>query len=78
MEVIKCTCKDCGATVSECANLWTQIGKTYFSPIVEPRDGFAIESHGPVRLGESGTLVEAWYALVFKRSPQTDKAPSVN
>jgi len=64
METISCTCKECGGVIGVCANLWTQIGRTYFSPIVEPHDGFMIAPHGAVRLGERGTLVEAWYALV--------------
>ncbi len=64
METVFCECKKCDSAIGRFANLWTQIGKSYFSPVVEPEDELAIQSHGTVRIGERGTLVEEWSALV--------------
>lgn len=61
MEIITFTCKACGSSIGDFTNLWTQIGKSYFSPIVDPQHGPDIKPHGPVRSGEKGTLVEGWY-----------------
>ncbi|OIW35589.1 hypothetical protein CONLIGDRAFT_63525 [Coniochaeta ligniaria NRRL 30616] len=58
METVTFTCKTCDSSIGEFANLWTQIGKSYFSPIVDPQRGPDIRSHGPLRSGEKGTLVE--------------------
>jgi hypothetical protein len=60
MEIISFICTGCDVSVGEFANLWTQIGKSYFSPIVDPEHSPAIKSHGPLRSGEKGTLVEGW------------------
>jgi hypothetical protein len=61
MEIITFTCKGCGSSIGNLTNLWTQIGKSYFSPIVDPHHGPDINPHGPLRSGEKGTLVEGWY-----------------
>ncbi|KAK4127143.1 hypothetical protein N657DRAFT_661377 [Parathielavia appendiculata] len=58
METVFCECKKCGAPIGRFVNLWTQIGKSYFSPVVEPEDDLAIQYHGTIRIGEQGTLVE--------------------
>ncbi|KAK0730754.1 hypothetical protein B0H67DRAFT_639216 [Lasiosphaeris hirsuta] len=58
MESVYCNCKKCDATVGLFINLWTQIGKTYFSPIIDPEDNLAILCQGAIRVGERGTLVE--------------------
>lgn len=60
METVFCECKKCGAPIGRFANLWTQIGKSYLSPAVEPEDALAARSHGEIRVGEQGTLVEEW------------------
>lgn len=61
MERIVCQCKKCGARLGEFVNLWTRIGKAYFSPVVSgPRDTWNLESHGEEREGEQSTLVEKW------------------
>jgi hypothetical protein len=61
METINICCKSCDNLIAEFTNLWTQIGKSYFSPIIDPPHAPNIVSHGPVRSGEKGTLVEGWY-----------------
>ncbi|KAL2132579.1 hypothetical protein VTI74DRAFT_3634 [Chaetomium olivicolor] len=58
METIFCECKKCDAPIGRFSNLWTQIGKSYFSPVVEPEDDLAVKCKGNVRIGERGTLVE--------------------
>lgn len=60
MEIVSFTCKECDDRIGEFANLWTQVGKSYFSPIVDAEHAPEIESHGPHRSGEKGTLVEGW------------------
>ncbi len=62
METVFCECKKCGAPVGRFVNLWTQIGKSYFSPVVEPEDDLAVRCQGAARIGERGTLVEEWSA----------------
>ncbi|KAB5530292.1 hypothetical protein GE09DRAFT_387008 [Coniochaeta sp. 2T2.1] len=58
MEIITFNCKSCGGSIGDFANLWIQIGKSYFSPIVDPHHAPDIKPHGPLRAGEKGTLVE--------------------
>ena len=53
-------CRKCSATIGLFVNLWTQIGKSYFSPLIDPEDELAVRSEGAVRIGEQGTLVEEW------------------
>ncbi|KAH6627952.1 hypothetical protein F5144DRAFT_594073 [Chaetomium tenue] len=57
METVFCECKKCDAAIGRFANLWTQIGKSYFSPVMEPEDDLAVQYQGTVRIGEQGTLV---------------------
>jgi hypothetical protein len=61
METIRICCKSCDSSIGEFTNLWTQVGKSYFSPIVDPPHAPEIESAGPARAGEKETLVEGWY-----------------
>ena len=65
METVFCECKKCNAQIGRFANLWTQIGKSYFSPVVEPEDDLAVHCQGAVRIGERGTLVEEWSAVAL-------------
>jgi len=60
MELVYCNCKNCNATVGLFLNLWTQIGKSYFSPIIDPDGELAITYSGAIRVGERGTLVAEW------------------
>lgn len=64
MEIVTFTCKGCDVSIDDFANLLTQVGKSYFSPIVDPEHGPAIMSQGPLRAGKKGTLVERWYVEV--------------
>lgn len=65
METIFCECKKCDAAIGRFANLWTQIGKSYFSPVIEPEDDLAVQYLDTVRIGEQDTLVAEWSALLF-------------
>ncbi|KAK3902720.1 hypothetical protein C8A05DRAFT_15254 [Staphylotrichum tortipilum] len=58
METVFCECKKCDAPIGRFVNLWTQIGKSYFSPVVEPEDDLAVRWQGAARIGEPGTLVQ--------------------
>ena len=60
MESVYCNCNQCNATIGLFVNLWTQIGKSYFSPIIDPDDSPAVVAQGSSRMGEKGTLVEEW------------------
>jgi hypothetical protein len=60
MEVISCICKSCDIVIGNFTNLWTQIGTSYYSPVIDAESSLGIESHGGVRGGEGGTLVEGW------------------
>ncbi|TPX08776.1 uncharacterized protein E0L32_009716 [Thyridium curvatum] len=59
MDLVYCRCKSCGGRLGDFINLWTQIGKSYFAPLVEPRAELNVKLQGNVRVGEKNTLVEA-------------------
>ncbi|KAK3311199.1 uncharacterized protein B0T15DRAFT_507784 [Chaetomium strumarium] len=46
MESVFCECKECGALIGRFTNLWTQIGKDLFSPVLEPEGDLAIHCQG--------------------------------
>ncbi|KAL2256011.1 hypothetical protein VTK26DRAFT_2354 [Humicola hyalothermophila] len=58
METVYCECKTCDAPIGRFAGLWTQIGTSYLSPAVDTEDDLAVQSHGEIRTGKRGTLVE--------------------
>lgn len=60
MDLVYCRCRSCGGRLGDFINLWTQIGKSYFAPLVEPRAELNVKLQGNVRVGEKNTLVEAW------------------
>lgn len=60
MESLICKCAGCDAELARSLNLWVQIGKNYYSPVVDPTGGFSIVTSGAVRIGEPGTIVGAW------------------
>lgn len=60
MRTVTFACRGCDSPIGDFTNLWTQIGKSYFSPIIDPQRSPDIRSHGPLRAGEKGTLVEGW------------------
>jgi hypothetical protein len=61
MERIGCNCKTCGARVGIFVNLWMQVGRSYFSPILDPQSDLSVIGQGDVRVGEQQTLVADWY-----------------
>lgn len=60
MESVTFDCKGCELTIGTFTNQWTQIGKTYFSPKVDPPHDPVIKVQGALRAGDRGTLVEGW------------------
>ncbi|KAJ9130241.1 hypothetical protein NKR23_g12282 [Pleurostoma richardsiae] len=57
MERIRCCCKHCGFNLGELLNTWTQIGKSYYSPVLDPHVPLKVLVHGEVRTGDKQTLV---------------------
>ncbi|KAK1449908.1 hypothetical protein CMEL01_07244 [Colletotrichum melonis] len=57
MEVIQCKCASCQAILATFFNLWTQIGKSYFSPTIEAQGNTQMIAKEPTRIGEAGYLV---------------------
>lgn len=60
MEIVHCVCKACDADLGDFANLWTRVGTSYFSPIVDPGAQVGIAARGAPRVGDQGTLIEGW------------------
>lgn len=60
MESVYCNCKQCDATIGLFINLWTRVGKSYYSPIVDTSGDLAVRPDGDIREGEAGTLVAEW------------------
>ncbi|OAA60965.1 hypothetical protein SPI_04989 [Niveomyces insectorum RCEF 264] len=58
METIQCICRHCQVPLGRFINLWTQIGKSYYSPLVAPDACLQVGVHGTPRVGEKATLVE--------------------
>lgn len=67
METVDCNCARCGAKLGRFTNLWTQIGKSYFSPAVTSQEDPWVMSQGVTRIGEKGTLVDGWYGHLMHR-----------
>ncbi|KAF4832668.1 hypothetical protein CGCSCA4_v013530 [Colletotrichum siamense] len=57
MDTVQCRCKNCQANLAKFANLWTQIGKSYFSPVLEAKGDVKTVDVEPIRKGEPQTLV---------------------
>ncbi|KAK1671178.1 hypothetical protein BDP55DRAFT_298028 [Colletotrichum godetiae] len=57
MEIIQCKCARCQTKLASFFNLWTQIGKSYFSPTIEAQGNTKIIAKEPTRIGEAGYLV---------------------
>lgn len=70
MESVYCNCRKCDSTVGLFVNLWTRIGKSYFSPVVDPGNDVAVRPEGAIRVGEPGTLVDEWYVFSSKPARQ--------
>ena len=60
MEQVTCSCTKCGRDLGEFANIWTQIGKSYVSPVGGDDGNAKVENRGSVRVGDKETLVGDW------------------
>ncbi|EFW99528.1 hypothetical protein CMQ_7896 [Grosmannia clavigera kw1407] len=58
METIDCRCSSCQNALGTTVNLWTQIGRSYYSPVASPHPRLSVQACGAARAGEKGTLVE--------------------
>lgn len=64
MDLVAVRCAKCDSRLGNLANLWTQIGKKYITPVAhaeEKADADKISATGAVRIGDADTLVEGWY-----------------
>lgn len=64
MERLTCKCAQCKANLGQFINLWTKVGKSYYSPIIDPAETRGISAKGQTRSGEQNTLVEGWYVFL--------------
>jgi hypothetical protein len=60
MDVVTCSCANCGAHVGDFENLWDQIGKRHFSPVCLKRKNWNItlQHSGDVRIAPTETAIE--------------------
>ncbi|KAI0442109.1 hypothetical protein F4803DRAFT_384201 [Xylaria telfairii] len=58
METVTACCSQCEHRLGSLLNLWTQIGNTYISPVVQHALALDISSEGVIRHGEIGTIVD--------------------
>ena len=65
METLIGKCSQCDSELGRFINLWTQIGKSYVTPIVAPDERDTITTKGPTRVGDENTLVSGWYAYHY-------------
>lgn len=63
MDRIRCTCRQCDSKLGDFFNQWIQIGKTYFTPIIDPSGVVNLRAAGAVRWGDENTLVDEWYVI---------------
>ncbi|RYC60624.1 hypothetical protein CHU98_g5577 [Xylaria longipes] len=68
METVTTCCSQCEHRLGSLVNLWTQIGKRYISPVVQPAHALGISPEGIVRQGEIGTIVDSWGQLLLRAS----------
>jgi hypothetical protein len=64
MDLVAVRCAKCDSKLGNLANLWTQIGKKYITPVAyaeEKGDADKITATGAIRIGDAETLVEGWY-----------------
>ncbi|KAJ2972999.1 hypothetical protein NUW58_g9052 [Xylaria curta] len=66
METVSTYCSQCGHHLGTHLNLWTQIGKSYISPVIRSADDLDISPDGAVRQGEKGTIVDSWGQLLLR------------
>ncbi|KAI1176669.1 hypothetical protein F4777DRAFT_587754 [Nemania sp. FL0916] len=58
MEAVVIYCKRCDHRLGTTLNSWTQIGKSFISPVLRARDPWGIALDGVIRHGESGTIID--------------------
>ncbi|KAL7922706.1 hypothetical protein ACQKWADRAFT_320652 [Trichoderma austrokoningii] len=69
MDLVAVRCAKCDSKLGTLANLWTQIGKKYITPVTHTEDkGDAdkISVTGAVRIGDADTLVEACGQIIYR------------
>jgi hypothetical protein len=64
MERVLCQCAACDAKVGIYTNLWLQIGKGYYCPVLNDEAEAAHVVKGSQRDGEEGTLVAEWHVFL--------------
>ena len=69
METLICKCSQCNTKLGRFVNLWTQVGKSYVTPIVAPDESRTISTKGPTRVGDQNTLVSGWYISPWLQFP---------
>ncbi|KKP01116.1 hypothetical protein THAR02_06785 [Trichoderma harzianum] len=61
MDQVAVRCTKCGSELKILANLWTQIGKKYITPVTyveDKNEADKITATGAIRIGDAGTIVE--------------------
>ncbi|KAL7797763.1 hypothetical protein V8C43DRAFT_329093 [Trichoderma afarasin] len=69
MDQVAVRCTKCGSELKILANLWTQIGKKYITPVTHVEDkneADKITATGAVRIGDAGTIVEGCGQIIFR------------
>ncbi|KAI2636136.1 hypothetical protein GGS21DRAFT_543051 [Xylaria nigripes] len=78
MESVVAYCSQCDHCLASLLNIWTQIGKSYVSPIIQGEDVFDIKPEGAIRQGENGTIVDSWGQLLLRIPSIRIKDPNSN
>ena len=60
MDVVSICCSQCHHGLGTLLNLWTQIGKSYISPVVYADAALDVRLDGAIQHGEKGTIVDNW------------------
>ncbi|KAI1369332.1 hypothetical protein F5Y08DRAFT_151183 [Xylaria arbuscula] len=58
MDIASISCSQCHHDLGTLLNLWTQIGKSYISPVVHTGTALDVTPDGAIKHGEKGTIVE--------------------
>ncbi|KAJ3563568.1 hypothetical protein NPX13_g8150 [Xylaria arbuscula] len=58
MDIASISCSQCHHDLGTLLNLWTQIGKSYISPVVHTCTALDVTPDGAIKHGEKGTIVE--------------------
>ncbi|KAM0457753.1 hypothetical protein ACHAPV_006649 [Trichoderma viride] len=69
MDLVAVRCAKCDSRLGNLANLWTQIGKKYITPVAhaeEKADADKISATGAVRIGDADTLVEGCGQIIYR------------